>query len=210
MYKAIATIALILGISFQAQSQYDPAAKAVLDDMSNKYKKAGAFTASFSQKIVNKSAGVNERMTGKITVQGDNYKLDIAGSQIYNNGDEVWVYTPEINEVTVSPYNPEEAEVNLGNVYDLYKSGFKYALISRMGNGDRVVELDPESRDKTFHKIRMIIDVKDRLKKFTIFDKSGTQYTYTINNFKEIGSLNASYFTFNPDDYDDVDVVDFR
>ncbi len=191
-------------------AQYDPDAKAVLDAMSEKYKKVNAFTATFTQKIDNQMAGIEEELEGKITVKNEMYKLEIIDSEIYNNGKEVWVYTPDLQEVTVSIYNPEEEEITPGNVYDIYKKGFKYALIQEMSNGDRVVELDPESMDKTYHKIRLIINSKDELKTFTVFEKSGTKYIYSIKNFKTSSSIGSSFFTFDPKKYPDVEVIDFR
>lgn len=197
-------------VAFGTKAQYDPQAKAVLDAMSNNYKSVNAFTATFSQKIENKSAGVDEEISGKITVKKEMYKLEIIDSEIFNNGEEVWVYTPDLQEVTVSKYNPEEEEITPGNVYDIYKKGFKYILIQTLSNGDRVVELNPENRDKTYHKIRLIITKKDELKTFAVFEKSGTKYTYRIEDYKTSSTIGSSFFTFDPSKYPDVEVIDFR
>ncbi len=209
MRKLIVALSMLF-IAQLGWSQYDPAAKTVLDAMSAKYKKVTAFKANFSQKIENKAAGIEEEMEGEITVKGKMYKLEVIGTEIFNNGKEVWVYTPDLEEVTVSPYNPEEEEITPGNVYDIYKSGFKYALISQLSNGDRVIELDPESKDKTFFKIRLIVDSKDNMKSFTVFEKTGSQYLYEIKNFKSLSSLTDSFFTFDPSKNPNVEVVDFR
>mgnify|MGYP002777138250 CR=1 FL=1 len=193
-------------------AQYDPEAKAVLDAMSAKYKKVPAFSAEFTQKIENPNAGVEEELKGKITVKGSKYRLNIIDSEVYNNGKEVWVYTPEAKEVTVSKYDPTEEEITPGNVYDVYKKGFKYALISKMPNGDRVIELNPENRNKTYHKIRLIIDSQNALKTFTVFEKSGSQYIYSVNGFTSIAVPADSFFTFDPalPKHKGVEVIDFR
>jgi len=209
MKKVILLFTIVL-LSQGAVAQYDPEAKAVLDAMSAKYKKVAAFSASFSQKIENQSAGIDESMEGKITVKGEKFKLEILETEIYNDGKEVWVYSPELEEVTVSINDPSEAEITPGNVYDLYKKGFKYALLSVMGNGSRVIELDPESRDKSYHKIRMIIDATNALKSFTVFEKTGNRYLYTVTNFKPLSSLSDSFFVFDTKKYPNVEVVDFR
>jgi outer membrane lipoprotein carrier protein len=209
MKKLIILSSLII-LVLSASAQYDPEAKTVLDAMSTKYKKIGAFSASFSQKIENKMASVDEEITGKITVKGNKYKLEVIENEIFNNGKEVWVYSPELKEVTVSTYSPEEEEITPGNVYDIYKKGFKYALISTLANGDRIIELDPVSRDKTYHKIRLNIDNQNSLNTFTVFEKSGNQYVYSVKDFKAISSLQDSFFTFDPAKYKGVEVIDFR
>ncbi len=210
MHRLLSISFLLFLTSQLAVAQYDPEAKAVLDAMSSKYKKVGAFSASFSQKIDNQSAGIDESIDGEITVKGNQYKLEILDSEVYNNGKEIWVFTPDLEEVTVSAHDPSEEEITPGNVFDLYKKGFKYTLISKTGNGDRVVELGPESREKSYHKIRMTIDAKDELKSFIVFEKTGTSYFYTVTNFKPIASLPDSFFTFDTAKYPNVEVVDFR
>lgn len=207
--KIIFAIALLMQVSF-SWAQYDPDALAVLDAMSSKYKKVPAFSASFTQVLKNEMAGMDESISGKITVKDNMYKLEIAGQEIYNDGDNIWTFNGEIQEVTVAPNEPEEQEINLNNIYDIYKDGFKYILLSENDNGNRIIDLDPIDRSKSYYKIRMGIDQKDALKFFTVFEGSGNQYTYKIDSFKEESSLDNSFFTFNPDAYPDVEVIDFR
>lgn len=196
---------------FQTQilAQYDKNALAVLDAMSSKYQSVEAFKASFAQNLKNDNAGIDETIAGQISVKGSKFVLDVAGLRVYNNGTDVYTYNPEIKEVTISEFDPEESEISLGNIYELYKEGFKYALISTESNGDRVVDLDPESRDKTYFKIRMTISAKNELKSFKIFERSGNQYLYTIQSFKS-ASLTNNFFTFDPAKYPNVEVIDFR
>ena len=204
---------LIASISFivllQANAQYDPAALAVLDAMSNKYKKVEAFKASFSQKLTNESAGLDETISGDIAVKGDMYVLEVAGQKIFNDGTDVYTYNAEVNEVTISTYDPEESEITLSNVYDLYKNGFKYALTETLSNGDRLIELDPESREKSYFKIRMTINAKDELKSFTVFERTGNKYVYSISSFTA-ANLSDNYFKFDTSKYPNVEVIDFR
>jgi len=202
---ALFTITSYLHVS----AQYDKEALAVLDAMSNKYKNVEAFNVSFSQKLTNESAGLNETISGDISVKGDMYVIDIAGQKIFNNGTDIYSYNAEINEVTISSYQPEESEITLSNIYDLYKNGFKYILAEKASNGDRIVELDPEKRDKSYFKIRMTINAKDELKSFTVFERTGNRYLYSINSFTA-ATLNDTYFTFDASKYPGVEVIDFR
>lgn len=207
--KKLLTAIFAITISLQINAQYDPEALAVLDAMSAKYKKIEAFTAEFSQKLTNESAQLDETISGKILVKGEKFVLEVAGQKIYNNGTDVFTYNEELREVTISTNEPDEAEISINNVYDLYKKGFKYGLMSTMANGDRIIELDPESRDKSYFKIRMVINAKDELKAFTVFERTGNKYLYSINSFQPT-SLTDSFFTFDPSKYPNVEVIDFR
>jgi outer membrane lipoprotein-sorting protein len=209
MMKKTLFIALLTFSFLNTYGQYDPDALAVLDAMSEKYKQVDAFKASFTQKLTNKEAGLDESISGEITVKGSKFVLDVAGQKIFNNGVDVYSYNEEFQEVSISTYEAEDAELNLGNIYDIYKSGFKYTLLSEMQNGVRVVELDPESREKSYFKIRMNIDAKDALKSFTVFERTNNIYTYLIDEFEEV-TVNDSFFTFDTTKYPDVEVIDFR
>lgn len=209
MTKLIYLFAFIC-LSFTASAQYDPEALDVLNAMSAKYQKMKAFTAEFSQEMINESANLNETISGEITIKDDMYVLKVAGQEIYNNGEVVFSFNPEIAEVTVDTYMPEEQEISLSNIYDLYREGFKYALMSINKAGDRIIELDPESKDKSYYKIRMIIDKNDSLEKFIVFERSGNEYVYTIKGIEEQPDLKDAYFTFDPEKYPNVEVIDFR
>ena len=209
MKKLAVYTLLFVSVITTIKAQYDPAALSVLDAMSAQYKSTESFKASFAQTLTNESAGIDETLSGQIAVKGDKYVLDVAGQRIFNNGTDVYNYNPEISEVTISTFDPEESEITLSNVYDLYKNGFKYALTSTESNGDRIIDLDPESRDKSYFKIRMVINAKDELSSFTVYERSGNQYLYTIEAFQP-ASLPDSHFTFDTSKYPNVEVLDFR
>ncbi|MDH5610199.1 MAG: outer membrane lipoprotein carrier protein LolA [Cyclobacteriaceae bacterium] len=190
--------------------QYDPEAKAILDAMSARYRKIPAFTATFTQQLTNESAGLDEKISGSIAVKGNKYKLNVAGQQIFNDGTDIWAYNAEAREVTVSPYVVDDQEISLSNIWDIYKEGFKYALLENNDRGNRVIDLDPIDRSKSYFKIRMEISPANELRSFTVFENTGTKYIYTIGAFKEVATLQDSDFTFNPQKYPGVEVIDFR
>ncbi len=191
-------------------AQYDPEAKAILDAMSANYKGIKAFTASFTQKLTNESANLNEALDGVITVMDNMYKLEIADQEIYNDGTDVWTFNKELNEVTVSPYMSDDQEISLNNIWDIYQEGFKFILLSSNPNGNQVVDLEPIDRSGTYFKIRMIISASSELFSFTIFENTGNKFQYLILNFSERTDLTKDFFTFNPDNYEGIDVIDFR
>lgn len=209
MKTLLYSLALVFCLS-ATYAQHDPKAREVLDAMSEKYKNMGAYSAKFTQELKNESAAIDESITGQITIKDNMYLLKVAGQEIYNDGTNVYSFSEEFQEVTISPYEPEGEEITPGNIYNLYKDGFKYGLMSQSNKGDKVIELDPIKKDKTYFKIRLVIDAEDNLKRFTVFERSGNQYVYTIKNFQLEEELKDEYFTFNTDANPDVEVIDFR
>ncbi len=208
--KHIVLFAVAVMINFNVFGQYDPEALDILNAMSAKYKSMEAFSAEFTQEMINESVGLSEKLKGEIIVKDNMYYLKIADQEVFNNGEDMWNYNKDIKEVTITPYDPNEQEISLNNIFDIYQEGFKYVLMGFTEDGARIIDLDPESRDKSYYKIRMIINSQDELQKFTVFERKGNQYVYTIEKFERLNNVPNSRFTFNLSKNPNVEVIDFR
>ncbi len=215
--KRVALMFMMVCCVAMAYGQYDPAALKILDAMSAKYKSAPAFSASFTQNLKNPTAGLDESIEGSIAVKGDKYLLQVSGQFVYNNSVDVYTYNPEINEVTIATYDGAEEEISLNNIYDIYKTGFKYGIYEVI-KGVTFIDLDPEDKsDKSYFKIRMEIDGNDNLQAFSVFEPSGNVYRYGISDFAERPEITDDYFVFDirkhtndPEVIDALETVDFR
>lgn len=201
-------------LSQMAQAQYDPEAKEILDAMSVKYQEIGSFESDFSYSMENPTQAISEDFEGEIVVKGDKYRLNMGGQEIINDGETVWTYLQEVNEVNIDNYDPEEGDISPTQIYNAYKRGFKYLYLEdQTENGDvyHIIDLIPENNDNQFFKIRLHISENDKtLKKWQIFDKNGTIYTYEISNFNPDADIANSAFSFDSSKYENVEVVDLR
>ncbi len=195
-------------ISFSSYSQDDEKAVDLLDMMSEKYKKMEGFTSSFTYIMNNLSENIADSFQGKISVKEEMYVLFIEGQKIINDSKTVWTYLEDLNEVTISEFDPEEQELSLNNIFEIYKSGFSFKFLGEDKNL-RLVEIYPEDQKKSYYKILFKIDSNGLLSSFSVFDKSNSTFVYMINDFKE-ESLESTLFTFIPENYPEVEVIDFR
>lgn len=210
---SICAVLLIL-IIYPSWGQYDAKAKEILDGMSAKYKSIPSFKAGLSHTLINETEQLNEEFKGEIVVKGDMYKLTLSGQEIINNGTTIWTYLDEVNEVNISDYDPQEDEITPSKIYDLYKDGYKYIWLeetSYQGAKYDVVDLVPESKEGQFFKIRMEIKQADStLKGWKMYDKTGNVYGYEISNFQSNLNVQDSFFAFDLNAHQDVEVIDFR
>lgn len=214
MKKIMMIVLLLVGYAGVANAQYDTKAKKVLDAMSSKYKSIPSFKAKISQHLENEEENIDEKFNGEITVKGEMFKLVLAGQEIYNNGNTVWTYLEEVNEVNIDNYDPEEGETNPSTIYNAYKDGYKYVYLksqSMSGKNYDVVDLIPEDKNLQYFKIRMVIDQKDKLlRSWKMFDKNGNRYEYSITSFDPEYAVNSDYFKFDPKKYPGVEIIDLR
>lgn len=180
----------------------------VLNQMSDKYKKMNGFTSSFTYSMNNLSENITDSFEGTISVKDEKYILYIEGQKIINDSKTVWTYLEDLNEVTISEFDPTEQEISLNNIFEIYKEGFTYKNI---GEKDDLlnIEIYPDSDEKSYFKILFKINNSNLLESFTVFDKSNTLFIYTINNFIE-EDLDLSLFTFIEKNYPGIEVIDFR
>lgn len=195
-------------------AQYDAKALEILEAMSVKYKAYTSFEANITSSMVNETEGIKEEFKGKITVKGDKFRLAMEDQEIINNGTTVWTYLPAAKEVNIDNYDPDGDEINPSKIYELYKKGFKYLYMedaTENGVLCEVVDLTPEKKDAQYFKIRMNIGKKDRsIQSWTMFDRSGNKYKYTINKFTPNVTVADSFFAFDPKKYPGVEIIDLR
>lgn len=213
MKKSLITLFLLLSVKVLS-AQYDPKALEILEAMSDKYKNLTSFAANLTSSLTNETDGIDEKFTGKITVKGDKFKLEIEDQEIINNGTTVWTYLPSAKEVNIDNVDPDTDEMNPSRFYIMYKKGYKYLYLEDQTDGGvlcEVVDLVPEKKDAQYFKIRMNINKKDKsIQSWTMFDKSGNRYKYSISKFQPNVKVDDSFFIFDPKKYPGVEVIDLR
>lgn len=213
MKKAILAV-LLLGAIAPALAQYDPKALEILEAMSRKYKAVPSFEANFSYTLTNEIEKIKDEFKGKMLVKGDKYHLILPEQEVINNGTTVWTYLPEAKEVNIDNFDPASEDLNPSKFYEIYKKGYKYMYLEDKSEGGilcEVVDLVPEKRDAQYFKVRMNIVKKDKsIHSWTMFDKAGNLYKYTITKFNQAAKIDDTSFTFDPKNYPGVEVVDLR
>jgi len=199
-------VCIIILQNVKSQDKIDPLD--ILDQMSDKYKKMNGFTSSFTYSMNNLSENITDSFEGTISVKDNKYILFIEGQKIINDSKTVWTYLEDLNEVTISEFDPTEQEISLNNIFEIYKEGFTHKNIGEKDNL-RNIEIYPDSDEKSYFKILFKINKSNLLESFTVFDKSNTLFIYTINNFIE-EDLDLSLFTFIEKNYPGIEVIDFR
>ena len=202
----IALIALSTSIFAQ-----DQVAKEVLDKLSTTTKSYKNMTVSFDFILENKSQDISEKQSGLLTLEGDNFRLEMEEQTIINDGESQWVYLADMNEVQMMEHDPEDEMMSPNKLFTIYEEGYKYSYIgasSEKGKRLQLIELFPEESGE-FMKIKLAVDAdKNQIHSITIYDKHGGSYTYLVKSFKS--KTKVKPFTFNSSEFPNVEVIDLR
>jgi len=214
--KKISSILVFIFVSIIAFSQQDPEAKKILDKLSNKTKSYNTIEADFKVDYVNLKDNYKNSSTGKITMQGEKYRMFFMDTEAIFDGKTLWSYIKDANEVNIS--EPENDDTDLFNnpkkIFTIYEKDFKYQLISQNTEGEisyAIVDLYPFDLEKDYSRIRLQINISSyQLKSATIFGKDGSNYSVAITNYKTNVSVSPDYFTFSELNYPNVEIIDMR
>jgi outer membrane lipoprotein-sorting protein len=215
--KNILTSLLII-LSLYGFAQYsnqkgDKKSKEILEKFKLKSESYKNFSAEFTYKMENKEADISESKEGSIRVQGNSYVLDIAGQKVISDGNTVWTYIKDVNEVQINEVSEDDESLTPAKILTYFDDKFRSKLIEsdlRYGSKAHIIDMIP-IEGKSYYKIRLIITAKDyKILEFTIYDKNGSTFSYVIHKFHPNQPIDSNIFTFNEKDHPGVDVIDMR
>jgi len=215
MKKIIILITASL-LSVSSFGQKDPAAKVILDKLSEITKSHQSIQVDFKIDYKNLKDNMFNSSEGSITMRGDKYYLNFMGVETFFDGKTQWSYIKEVNEVNIIQPEPNDEDIfnNPKRLFTIYEDDFKYQHIDDMVENKvnySIIDLYPEDVDEDFSRIRLQINTdKYFLSSATIFGKDGSHYSVSINKYNTSLKPDESVFTFNEKKYPGVEIVDMR
>ncbi|MEM7086846.1 MAG: outer membrane lipoprotein carrier protein LolA [Bacteroidota bacterium] len=202
MKKIIVVILAVCSISL-AHAQN---AKTLLNEVSTKVKGYNNIVIDFKWNLNNEKEGVNQDTRGNVSIQGDNYMLNMLGVTRMFDGKKIYTINPEDEEVTISDYSAEDdKEITPSKLLTFYEKGYTYKMdITQNVKGRKIqyVKLIPIDSKAEIKDILLGIDVQTKhIYRLIQTDANGTKYTLTVNSFKTNQPLSKTLFTFDEEKY---------
>ncbi|HCN84541.1 MAG TPA: gliding motility protein [Sphingobacteriaceae bacterium] len=216
MRKLTASAFIILSCSNFVSAQTDATAKAILAQVSKKYRSYDIIKTDFTYTLDNPQAKMKETQAGTIYVKSktNKYKIILKDQELISDGKTQWNYLKTDKEVQVSNFENDPNSINPAKIFTIYEKGYKYVSSDDTkinGKIYNVIDLTPLDTKSSYFKIRLNIDRTTRqIGSAVIFDKNGNKYTYTIGSFTPNFKASESIFTFDAKQHPGVEVVDLR
>lgn len=225
MKKIFLYTVLVISSYSTAFAQKDSQAKAILGQVSQKYKSYDAIKTDFSFTLDNPQAGVKETQTGTLIskAKAGKYKVTLYSSagakdvdkEIISDGKSQWTYLKKDKEVQVGDAAKGGDGINNpSQIFTIYERGYKYLYSGEQkiaGKTYQVIDLTPEDAKQSIFKVRLLIDkVKKQIYSALLFDKNGNKYNYTVKSFTPNAPVTDNTFTWDAKGHPGVEVVDLR
>ena len=208
------TLALLI-LSFATVSvsaQKDSRSKVVLDKSVAKIKSYPAVEVIFDLTMENLEENIRDTHAGKAHIKDQMYKIEIMGIVNYFDGETIYEYNPDVEEVNVKfPEENQEELMNPTILFDIHNQKFNQQLIEEK-EGKAYIELTPKTPHKQITKIGVWINTSnDAVEKVTTFGKDGNNVIITIKSLKKPAEeLDVAFFQFDTKANPNVEVVDLR
>ncbi len=139
--KKILALLFAFTIVFQlVYGQTDPKAKAILIEVSKKYRSYNIVKANFTFSIENKQNNVKQTEKGTLYAKSNSkmYKVIMDERDLISDGKVQWTYLKNDEEVQVSNADNSVDALNPANVFTLFEKGFKYIYNGERKSGSKV------------------------------------------------------------------------
>jgi outer membrane lipoprotein-sorting protein len=216
MKKSIQILVFLLLSQHVLVAQQDPEAKKILDRVSAKNKQYISIQVNFVLSIENRREDQNSSTSGLIKIKGTKYYMESLGTKVYYNGKTMWSYTEDLNEVIISEPDTSSGDFveNPALIFDFYNRDFKYHLVgeTKLDEGWMYeIDLFPKNLDQPYSRFKIFIKRDtDELYMVKAVGKDGIDYTAFLKDPKYNQVMNDDLFTFRPEKYKGIDIVDMR
>jgi chaperone LolA len=209
--KSILT-AILSFMVLAAGAQNDPAAKAILDKVSAKFKTLKTVQANYTLNVTNRSGKNAGKKSGLIYLKNTKFHITEKSLELTSDGKKMWKYEPAANEVTISDVDNSNQGITPQRLFtNFYDKDFIYKLNgTKIINGKKTseIELTPTDKRKNFFKVYVYVDqAQSMIISSRIFENSGNIYEYSITNMKTNIPLDDAMFVFNKAKHPGVDEI---
>lgn len=201
-------------ISNIVAAQVDPKAQEILKSVSVKYKSYKSVSAKFKITVLDQKAKTTDNQSGTLILKGSKYKVMMGTQEIVSDGKVIWTYLKDANEVQINDPKSDPNSISPSNIFTIYETGFKSKYLGEKAIGGKqmqIIELVPEDTKRNFFKVQLTINKAEKyVAQAIIYQKSGTNLTYAVQEFKPNAPADDVLFTFNKANYPGVEEVDLR
>lgn len=216
MNKYILTAFILVGSFLGGHAQTDAKAKAILAQVSKKYRSYDAIKADFTFTIENPQAKLKKSDNGILYARSkaNKYKISMKDQDLISDGKTVWTHLKSEREVQLSEVDNSADALNPAKLFTIYETGYKYVY-----NGDtkvngkiqHVIDLTPTDSKNSIFKIRLNVDkLTKHITNAVIFNKNGNRYSYSIKTFTPNVKVSDAIFVFDEKKHPGVNVEDLR
>lgn len=203
--------------TLSSSADSDPQAKAILEQMRNKYEGYQTMDITFALEIKLPEEPAETQVI-HLKKKGDAYRVQMPGRTVISDGETLWMVMERNQEVQINNV-PDAADdqsiLSPEALFRLYETKeFAYFLVGQTTENGKVVqkiEFKPLDEYADYSKMRLtLVKGSNEFVRVKAFSKDGSRFTITVKEMRPNVALADSLFTFNKKDYPNYYIEDLR
>ena len=187
-----------------AQNNADALIRVLVDQIKSHKNVEMAFSYQLSPD--GKTLGDSEK--GHAWLQGEAYKVEMNEQQTISDGQSIWTYLIDDEEVMISNATEGADNTPLKLLTSLDKS---YAATLAGINAQGIASIELANPNGQYKRVSLKIDTKKTaLKTMDVYMNDGSKLVITVEEMKFDQNLDDNFFTFDAKKHPKVDVIDMR
>jgi outer membrane lipoprotein carrier protein len=197
----------------QPSRAYEEKGAQLMKNASEKLKSLSSLKIDFTYVMENSTIDIHEKMEGSLVSKGDKYRMHVGDNLFISDGETVWSYMEDIDEVHINHVENTEGALTPTSLLEEFDTQFRSTFIRQeqhLGRLVDIIDLIPHNA-QVFFKYRVAIDSNTNMMAYAIaYDRHGGTYTYTVNRYENNLPIPDSNFSFSPSTYPGVEIIDLR
>lgn len=214
IYILITTIIFSFNVVFSQNDESDQVkCTKILQIISNSIQSNNASKFNFILKIT--SEDFNETQSGYAIIKNNQFYYKTSEREVTCDGENVWTYIIEDNECYIDLLKDLENTINPSDLFNMWEDGFKFKYVKKENLNNELfhtIKMFPKNlNESNYHTVIMNVnETKKTIKEASIKSKDGVTINMNISSLTANPPLTTSQFTWNSNDYIDVDEIDNR
>ena len=170
-----------------------------LDRVYKRVSEAPAIQISFSYRLQNKEAGVNQTTEGELYLSGIQYHLTLFGTTQLFDGEKTYTIIPDNEEVMISAYSSNnEGGLDPTSLFSFYKDGYRIELKEVTSENQAFIQLFPIDSSSEISEITAQLDLNtDQLISLSQIGLNETQTILVVESYEELTTKIPSKTSFD-------------
>ena len=151
---------------------------------------------------------LGDSQKGHAWLQGEAYKIEMAEQQTISDGQSIWTYLIDDEEVMISNATEGADNTPLKLLTSLDKS---YAATLAGIDAQGIASIELANPNGQYKRVSLKVDTKKTaLKSMDVYMNDGSKLVITVEEMKFDQNLDDKFFTFDAKKHPKVDVIDMR
>ncbi len=167
----------------------------------------------FNYIVLNADREVEREIKSELITKGNKYFMQMGEHYFISNGEVVWAFFADVNEVHIS--SAEDMEDSLGptSILESFTKEVRSVWIRNelvQGRTADIIDLFPDEA-QVFYKYRIALFEGGReLAYIEVYDRQGGILMYEVSLYLPNIATDPELFTFSPDEHPGIEIVDLR